>query len=139
MLQTSATDYQVLVNGRQVHVANNQFEAPLNEELNIDVVRFGFQSARFQTKLLSPAPAAFRVELAPLPAGTIYFATTPVVKASFYQAGKLIFEANTPIRDQLLPAGHYRVVMENGLLNLHSEVEIDVEEGKLLRVEKVLK
>lgn len=139
MLQTIATEYQVFVNGQQVGVQNNSFEAPLNQDLNIDVVRFGYQSAHFKTRLLSPAPAAFRVDLAPLPAGTIYFATTPVVKASFYQAGKLIFEANTPIRDKLVPAGHYRVVMENSLLNLHSETEIDVEDGKLLRVEKVLK
>jgi serine/threonine-protein kinase len=139
ILQTTVSDYQVFVNGRQVGVMNNQFEAPLNEDLKIDVVRFGFQSAHFQTKLVSPSPAAFRVDLVPLPSGTMYFATTPVVKASFYQAGKLIFEGNTPIRDQLMPAGHYRVVMENSLLSLHSEAEIEVEEGKLLRVEKVLK
>lgn len=139
LLQTQATDYEVRVNGQRVSVINNQFEAPLGEDLRIDVVRFGYQSVHFQTRLNSPAPAAFRVELAPLPTGTMYFATTPQVKASFYMGGKLIFESNTPIRDQIMPAGQYKVVMENSLLSLRSEMEIEVEEGKLLRVERVLK
>jgi serine/threonine-protein kinase len=139
ILQTAVTDYQVFVNGQPAYVQNHQFEAPLNEVLNIDVVRFGYQSAHFQTKLESSSPAAFRVDLVPLPMGTIYFSTTPQVKATFVRGGKVEFESLTPIKQRPVPAGQYRVIMVNELLNLRSEMDLTVEEGKLLRVEKVLK
>lgn len=139
ILQTEATGYRVLVNGAPVFVRNHQFAAPLNVPLNIDVVKFGYQTARFQTKLAGGAPAAFRVDLRPVPSGILNFATTPESKLAFYSDGEKVLDAQTPVRNTPIPVGRYRVKMENTLLNIHSETDIEIEEGKVTRIEKVLK
>ena len=138
VLQTRATNYRVLVNGKQVPVNNNQFAVPLNVDLNIDVAKPGHRTARFQTRVTGQAPAAFRVDLAELPSGILFISTTPETHVSLYLGDEKVFDGQTPVRNQLVPVGTLRAVMENSLLNLRVEAEIVVEEGKITRFEKVL-
>ncbi len=138
ILQTNAIGYKVFVKGRPVPVHNNQFTAPLNEDLFIDVTKFGYQTARFRTKLNGQAPVAFRVDLVPLPSGIIHFTTTPETKLTFTLNGEKVWETQTPVRNQAIPVGQYHVLMENNLLNLRAEENIKIEAGKATRVERVL-
>jgi serine/threonine protein kinase len=138
VLQTKATNYRVLVNGRAVMVNNNQFAVPMNVDLNIDVLKPGHRTARFQTKVAGQAPAAFRVDLAELPSGILYISTVPETNVTIYLGDEKVFDGQTPVRNQLVPVGTLRAVMENSLLNLRMEAEVVVEEGKIIRLEKVL-
>jgi serine/threonine protein kinase len=138
LLQTSITDYRVLVNGKAVAVRNNQFSAPMNQNLNIDVIKLGYQTARFQTKLTHSAPAAFRVDLVPLPSGSLYLTTTPEANVELYLDGVKVLEGRTPLKREQMTMGKYKAKIENSLLNVKYEFEFMVEEGKLTRIEKNL-
>jgi serine/threonine protein kinase len=136
VLQTKVSIQKVLVNGREVGLNNNQFAVPLNTDVNIDVVKPGYQTQRFSTKVTGQAPVAFRVELVPIPSGTLYFSTTPDAQVTLYRGEEKVFEGHTPIRNEIIPAGQYKVVIENSLLGFREEMELLIEEGKLARVEK---
>ncbi len=138
ILQTAISDFRVLVNGQAVQVRNNQFSAPLNQNLNIDVIKLGFQTARFQTKLTSAAPAAFRVDLVPLPSGSLYLTTTPEANVELFLDGVKVLEGRTPLKREQVTMGKYRARIENSLLNVKYEFEFVIEEGKLTRIEKNL-
>jgi serine/threonine protein kinase len=138
LLQTAISDYRVLVNGQAVAVRNNQFNAPLNQNLNIDVIKLGYQTARFQTKLTSAAPAAFRVDLVPLPSGSLYLTTTPEANVELFFDGVKVLEGRTPLKREQVTMGKYRARIENSLLNVKYEFEFVIEEGKLTRIEKNL-
>lgn len=138
ILQTAVTDYRVLVNGQAVTVRNNQFAVPLNKAVNIDVIKLGFQTARFQTKVTSAAPAAFRVDLVPLPSGSLYLTTTPEANVELYLDGVKVLEGRTPLKREQMTMGKYRARIENALLNVKYDFEFVIEEGKLTRIEKNL-
>lgn len=138
VLQTKAVGYRVLVNGQPVMVSNNQFAVPVNVNLNIDVVKPGHQPARFQTKVTGEAPVAFRVDLAELPSGILFISTTPETHVVLFAGEERVFDGQTPIKNQRIPVGTFRAVMENNLLNLRQEVQVTVEEGKITRIEKTL-
>lgn len=138
ILQTPVTDFRVLVNGQAVIVRNNQFAVPLNKALNIDVVKLGFQTARFQTKVTSAAPAAFRVDLVPLPSGSLYLTTTPEANVELFLDGVKVLEGRTPLKREQMTMGKYRARIENSLLNVKYDFEFVIEEGKLTRIEKNL-
>jgi serine/threonine protein kinase len=138
VLQTKVAGFKVLVNGREVGVNNNQFAVPLNTDVNIDVVKPGYQTQRFATKVQGQAPVAFRVELTPIPSGTLYFSTTPDAQVTLYRGEEKVFEAHTPIRNEVIPAGQYKAVLENSLLGFREEMDLVIEEGKLSRVEKTI-
>jgi len=138
VLQTAVTGYKVTVNGKPVQLYGNQFNVPLNEMLNIDVEKFGYLPARFQTTVSGQAPVAFRVDMQEIPTGTVVVTTTPETRLSIYVGQEKIYQGQTPVR-MSLPAGSYHMVMENSLLNLRAEADATVEAGKLTRVEKTLK
>jgi serine/threonine protein kinase len=138
LLQTSIMDYRVLVNGKAVVVRNNQFAAPLNQNLNIDVIKLGYQTARFQTKLTTSSPAAFRVDLVPLPSGSLNLTTTPEANVELYLDGVKVLEGRTPLKREQMTMGKYRARIENTLLNVKYDFEFMIEEGKLTRIEKNL-
>lgn len=140
VLQTEVSDFQVLVNGQATAVVHNQFSVPFDVSLNIDVVKDGFETARFQTRLsAAQSTAAFRVDFKPMAMGTVNFATTPESRVTFYRGNAKVFEAQTPVRNKAMSVGTYRVVIENSLIGFRSEAEVVVEEGRLTRVEKLLK
>jgi hypothetical protein len=140
VLQTEVSGFQVLVNGQPTSVVHNQFSVPFDVSLNIDVVKDGFETARFQTRLsAAQSTAAFRVDFKPMAMGTVNFATTPESRVTFYRGNAKVFEAQTPVRGHPLAVGTYRVVIENSLIGFRSEAEVVVEEGRLTRVEKLLK
>jgi hypothetical protein len=138
VLQTKTTGYAVYVDGKQVSVHNNQFTVPLNQPVNVRVAKFGFQPAKFQTKVTGQAPVAFRVDLVALPSGLLHMVTTPETNVTIYSGSEKVMERRTPIRGEGLPVGSYRLVMENSLLNLRAEAEVEIEEGRITRIEKVL-
>ncbi|RZA05266.1 MAG: serine/threonine protein kinase [Proteobacteria bacterium] len=138
ILQTKVTGYKVFVNDREAGLNNNQFAVPLNTDVRIDVVKPGYQTQRFATKVTGSAPVAFRVELIAIPSGTLYFSTTPDAQVTLYRGEEKIFEGHTPIRNEVVPAGHYKAVLENSLLGFREEMDLVIEEGKLSRVERTI-
>lgn len=138
VLQTRAVGYRVLVNGEPVAVVGNQISVPINEALNIEVSKPGYQSARFQTKVSGSTPVGFRVELVQAASGILYLSTIPETRVTLYLGNEVVFEGQTPIRNQRIPVGRLKAVVENSLLNLRAEVDLTIEEDKITRVEKVL-
>lgn len=141
VLQTTpdARDFRVSVNGRPVVLNNNQFTVPLNTDLKIEVNRFRFERIRFATRVTDTRPVAFRLDFKELPSGILFFSTTPDAKFTFYLGNDKIAELGNPVKNQPMPAGNYRVVIENSLLNYHSETQVVIEPGKITRIEKTLK
>jgi hypothetical protein len=139
VLQSDIGNYQVTLNGQPVTLSNNQFPAPLNTALNIEVTKLGFEPVRFQTKLTSASPAAFKIEFKRAPSGIIFFSTTPNAKLSFYRGQQLAFELQTPVKNHAAPVGEYRVVVESDLIGYKGEVTVVLEEGKVTRIDKTLK
>lgn len=139
VLQSDIGNFQVTVNGQGVALSNNQFPAPLNTDLNIEVTKVGFEPVRFRTKLTSQAPAAYRIEFKKAPSGTLFFMTTPNAKLIFYNGDQRMFELQSPVKNHPMPVGEFRVVVENDLIGYKGEVKIVLEEGKVTRVEKILK
>ena len=137
-IETDLQNYDVKVNGRPAVVFNGQFNVPLKESLKIEVSKKGYRThiAEF-APLESPATQKLNVKLEKVPMGTVQFSTVPEAVASFYLGEEKKFEGPTPVREDL-PAGKYRVRLDNNLLGFHQEFEFEVHEGKVNKVEKVL-
>ncbi len=139
ILQTNVDSYQVSVNGVPSTVTNNQFSAPIGAALSVRVSKSGYQPIAFQIQLGDAKPVAYKIELKSLPSGVIYFNTVPDAKLTFYhEAGLDPIVLNTPVRNYSLPAGRYKIHIENSLMNYNSDVEVVIQEGKMTRVEKSL-
>lgn len=139
VLQSEMGNYQVRLNGQPVALNNNQFSAPLNAPLAIEVTKFGFEPLRFQTQLTSQAPFAVKLAFKKAVSGTLFFSTTPNAKLMFFDGQEKVLELNTPVKSQLIPVGEYRVVVENDLVGYKGELTIVIEDNKITRVEKMLK
>jgi hypothetical protein len=138
VLQSKTLDLRVLVNGVAVSVSNNQFAAPLNEPLNIEVTKRGFQTVHFQTTLKDRAPISYRVDLTELPSGGLALTTTPDAQVTIYAGEEIVFKGRTPLKERL-PVGRYKVVLENSLLNYKSELDVVIEQNKYTQLERFLK
>jgi serine/threonine protein kinase len=138
VFKTTLTSYSVIVNGRQALVNNNQFNVPLKEQLKIEVQKRGFQTQRFVVPPIEKAASyGYEVPAISIPMGQIQYNTLPTSNVTFYLGDEKVLEGLTPIRDQL-PIGKYRVHIENSLLNIKTDQDFVVEEGKLNRVEITL-
>lgn len=138
VLQSKFTDLRVLLNGQAVAVNNNQFSVPLNQPLTIDVLRRGYQTVQFQALVKDRAPVSYRVEMLELPSGNLNLTTSPDAQVTIFSGEEVIYKGRTPMRERL-PAGRYRVVLENSILNYKGELDVVVEPNKITQLERVLK
>ena len=138
ILRSNVDGYSVTVNGNLVSVVNDQFTVPSDQELVVMVSKTGYQSASFRTTVSSSKTVSFAVELKALPTGVLFFNTTPSAKLTFYGQNGSSFVLNSPVKNQRVPVGVYKVIIENSLLGHRSEASINIEAEKLTRVEKTL-
>jgi hypothetical protein len=139
VLQSQLKDLRVLVNGKAVATNNNQFNIPLNTLVTIGVSKRGYQPVQFQATAPNRNPLSFKVELVELPSGSFTLTTTPESRVTIFSGEEIFLQARTPIRNERLPVGRYRVLLENSILNYKGEIEVVIEQGKHVTVDRLLK
>lgn len=138
LIRTKIPDYKVIVNGRSAFVNNNQIRVPLKERLALEVSKRGFQTQRFVVPPLEKAGTfAYDVPAIEVPMGNINFNTLPSASVAFYLNDEKLLEGVTPVKDSL-PAGMYRVHIENKLLGIVTDENIVVDAGKTTTIEKII-
>lgn len=138
VLKTQLTDFTVMVNGRRAFVSNNQFKVPLKEQLKVEVLKRGFQTQRFIIPALEkPGSYGYDIPAIEVRMSPVVFNTLPSSHVMFFLGDEKVYEGNTPVKDNF-PVGHYKVRIENTLLGIRTEEELNVEEGKVIRVERAL-
>jgi serine/threonine protein kinase len=138
LLKTQLTGLKVRVNGNEVGLNNNQFAVALNTLVNIEISKPGYNTYAFSTSVKDKQPVGFDIPLVPIASGKLFFATTPDANISLYSGDVKVYDGHTPIRDETIPAGRYRAVIENSLINFRGEMDLIIEVGKVTRVERVI-
>ncbi|NUM87698.1 MAG: serine/threonine protein kinase [Bdellovibrionales bacterium] len=139
LIRANVTDFTVRVNGTQVPVAGGAVKVPLHQDLVVVVSKAQHKPATFNARVTGVQPVAYNVSLQSVPSGTLTFLTTPDARLTFVHESGETFQPNTPVKDTSIPAGSYRIRIENDLLGYASEMDLVVEQGKLTRIEKALK
>ncbi|MCO5141709.1 MAG: serine/threonine protein kinase [Oligoflexia bacterium] len=129
---------EVTVNGVPGRLYRNQLIVPLNQHLVIEVAKAGYKSVTKETVVNSSTPVFLEIPLQPVASGIVNFNTTPAADITFIMDGKEVFKGTTPINNQRIPIGRYKVIIENKLINHRSEAEIVIDEGMITRVERIL-
>jgi serine/threonine-protein kinase len=137
-LQSNVEGYSVAVNGSPVKLYGDQFPIPLHTTLSVQVSKPGYETAGFSVTAQDARPISYRVTLKAIPMGMINFVTTPDAKLTFVSETGQATHLLTPLHNQPIPAGKYRVLLENDLIGYRGEMEISVEQNKVVRVEKNL-
>ncbi len=138
LLQTNVDGVNVSVNGNPARLNGNQFPIPLHTALSIQVSKPGYETANFSLNAPDAKPLFYKVTLRAVPMGMIDFITTPDAKLTFVSQNGQAIHLNTPLRNQAIPVGKYRVLLENDLIGYKAETEVNIEQNKLIRIEKNL-
>lgn len=139
LLRANVADFTVRVNGTQMPVSGGMVKVPLNQDLVVVVSKPQYKPYTFNARVTNMQPVAYTVDLVSVPSGTLTFLTTPEARLTFIHESGETFQLNTPLKDVVVPAGNYRIRIENDLVGHHSEIDLVVEQGKVTRIEKALK
>lgn len=138
-LVTNNIGYTIYVNGTYADILSNSFLIPKNAPVSIRAELPGHEPIEWTH---TPKDKPFR-ELAFVKSkdkGVLSFLTTPSAEIRLFdEAGNSVLEGETPIEGYSIPAGTYRVVIENSLIGHKSEMKVTIEKSKTTRVNRTLK
>lgn len=124
--------YDLEVNGRFTPVVNNRITWPLGIPFKLRARKAGAEDFTFEGKVAAAdAPLRITLKFPPVrPKGYLTVVTPTEMKVKIYEGELLVLETKSPLAETELPAGSYRVVLENPFLGTPSEELVTVEAGK---------
>jgi serine/threonine protein kinase len=141
-VQPAGEGSTVTVNGTLLNRDQPVIQVELGALLEVDVQKNGFEHFSSQLEI-QPSQAqglkewVMEVVLNPLNPSRLTLQTTPSADALLEHNG-LTWIFKTPISDQKLPAGEYKVTLTNELLGLKKVMTLNLEPNKQLKIETKL-
>ena len=133
---------KVTVNSQNYNLEKGSTEVPVAEPLSIVVERTGFITFRKEftiqeSELNSFKESSLDVKLEPMVYGILSISTKPsVADVTIVNIDRQPAEApkpivfKTPLNQEKLQAGHYRITVKNDLLGVEKVMNVEIKEGK---------
>lgn len=128
------------VNSNVIDLNSGVIEVPIGEPLELVVDRTGFETYREEFTvqegdLTSGREHLKQIKLEPMAYGLLSISTQPsIAQVSIVRLGgshdrKPAFQLSTPIEQEKLPAGQYRITIRNDVLNIQKVIQVELKEG----------
>jgi hypothetical protein len=134
---------RVTVNSQIYDLNQGAMDVPVGEPLEVIVERPGFITFRKEftlraEEIQNAKEWGFDVKLDPMIYGTLSISTRPAVAdvriINMDQGSRGVAQAplslKTPVYQERLPSGHYKVVVQNELLNVEKSFQVEIHEGR---------
>jgi eukaryotic-like serine/threonine-protein kinase len=128
-IEANAVGFTILLDNEPVVFSENTIELPRNKPLRLTFKRAGFETQIIERTFKNPKEEMRVQFVQETPKGFLTFVTEPAASLTISQAGKTLFEGESPLEGLPLPVGVYQVLIENQVVGYRKEFNIKIEES----------